>query len=87
MYLRMTKETRDNLDGLVYDEDETMGFTFIDRNHPSGFVKVEGDISREGFLKLYNTMVKKPKYQVWVRATEQEKEKNPNIKGHWEKLS
>lgn len=83
----MTKEVRDNFDGLTYDEDDTMSFVFTDRNDPRGFIKVEGDISRESFLRLYGEMVKKPKYQVWVRATEEEKEKNPNLKGHWEKLA
>jgi len=82
----MTKEVRDNFDGLTYDEDDSMGFVFTDRHDPRGFVKVEGDIARTSFLSLYGTMVKKPKYQVWVRATEEEKEKNPNLKGHWEKL-
>ena len=82
----MTKEVRDNFDGETYDEDDTMGFTFIDRNDPRGFVKVEGDISRAGFLNLYSGMVKKPKYQLWVRATEEEKNANPSVKGHWEKL-
>ena len=85
--VKLTKEVRDNFDGLTYDEDETMAFTFVDRNDPRGFVKVEGDIHKEGFLNLYGTMVKKPKYQVWVRATEEEKKLNPNIKGHWEKLA
>lgn len=82
----MTKEVRDNIDGMTYDEDETLVFQFIDRNDPRGFVKVEGDISRENFLRLYGTMVKKPKYQRWVRATDEEKANNPSIKGHWEKL-
>lgn len=82
----MTKEVRDNFDGLTYDEDETMSFVFTDRHDPRGFVKVEGDINRSAFLSLYGNMVKKPKYQVWVRATDEEKEKNPSVKGHWEKL-
>ena len=82
----MTKEVRDNFDGLTYDEDDSMGFVFTDRHDPRGFIKVEGDIARTSFLNLYGTMVKKPKYQVWARATEEEKEKNPTIKGHWEKL-
>jgi hypothetical protein len=84
--IRMTKEVRDNIDGLTYDEDETMGFVFTDRNDPRGFVKIEGDCSKQNFLDLYGRMVKKPKYQVWVRATDEEKQKNPSIKGHWEKL-
>ena len=83
----MTKEVRDNFDGLTYDEDETMQFVFTDRQDPRGFVKIEGDIARASFLTLYGQMVKKPKYQVWVRATDEEKQKNPNIKGHWNKLS
>ena len=83
----MTKEVRDNIDGLTYDEDETVQFVFTDRNDPRGFIKVEGDMSKSNFLNLYGTMVKKPKYQVWVRATEEEKKANPNVKGHWEKLS
>lgn len=82
----MTKEVRDNFDGVTYDEDDTMQFVFTDRNDARGFVKIEGDINRESFLRLYGTMVKKPKYQVWVRATEEEKKANPNVKGHWEKL-
>lgn len=82
----MTKEVRDNFDGLTYDEDDTMQFVFTDRGDKRGFVKVEGDISRESFLKLYGTMVKKPKYQLWVRATEEEKKANPAVKGHWEKI-
>lgn len=82
----MTIEVRDNFDGLTYDEDEIMSFVFTDRNDPRGFVKVEGHISKQSFLNLYGGMVKKPKYQLWVRATAEEKEKNPTIKGHWEKL-
>lgn len=83
----MTKEVRDNIDGLTYDEDESIQFVFTDRNDPRGFIKVEGDCSKANFLTLYGTMVKKPKYQVWVRATEEEKAKNPSVKGHWEKLA
>jgi hypothetical protein len=83
----MTKEVRDNFDGLTYDEDETMQFVFTDRQDPRGFVKIEGDIAKAGFLALYASMVKKPKYQVWVRATDEEKQKNPTVKGHWEKLA
>jgi hypothetical protein len=83
----MTKEARDNFDGLTYDEDETWGFTFFNRNDPRGFIKVEGDIRNEGFLELYGSMVKKPKYQLWVRATPEELEKNPKVKGHWQKLA
>jgi hypothetical protein len=85
-YTDMTKEVRDNFDGLTYDEDDTMGFVFTDRHDPRGFVKVEGDISRESFLRIYGEMAKKPKYQLWVRATEEEREANPAVKGHWEKL-
>ena len=83
----MTKEVRDNFDGLTYDEDETMGFTFVDRFDPRGFIKVEGDISKSGFLKLFESMVKKPKYQRWVKATDEEKAKDKSVKGHWEKIA
>jgi len=83
----MTKEVRDNIDGLTYDEDETVGFTFILRNDPRGFLKVEGDCSKANFLSLYGTMVKKPKYQRWVKATDEEKANDPKVKGHWEKLA
>lgn len=83
----MTKEVRDNIDGLTYDEDETLTFQFIDRNDSRGFIKIEGDCSRENFLKLYGSMVKKPKYQRWVKATSEELAKDPKVKGHWEKLA
>ena len=83
----MTKEVRDNMDGQTYDEDEAVQFVFTDRFDPRGFIKVEGDCARSTFLDLYGKMVKKPKYQLWVRATTEEKEKNPNLKGHWEKLA
>jgi hypothetical protein len=83
----MTKEIRDNFDGLTYDEDESVGFTFIFRNDPRGFLKIEGDMSKSNFDRLYGEMVKKPKYQLWVKADAEEKVKNPNVKGHWEKLA
>lgn len=81
----MTKEIRDNFDGLTYDEDESVGFTFILRNDPRGFIKVEGDLATSTFLKMYESMVKKPKYQRWVKPTDEEKAKG--TKGHWEKLA
>lgn len=80
----MTKEVRDNFDGLTYDEDDSMEFAFVDRHDPRGLIKVEGDIARASFLALYGSMVKKPKYQRWVRPTEEEKANG--VKGHWEKL-
>jgi hypothetical protein len=82
--LRMTKEVRDNFDGLTYDEDDSVEFTFVDRHDNRGLIKVEGDVARSTFLAMYGNMVKKPKYQVWVRPTEEEKEQGK--KGHWEKL-
>ena len=82
----MTKEIRDNLDGLAYDEDESWSFTFVNRNDPRGLIKIEGDLSFANFLKFYGDMVKKPKYQVWKRHTEDEQEETGK-KGHWEKLS
>jgi len=81
----MTKEVRDNFDGQTYDADDALEFSFVDRNHEAGLVKVEGDISRAGFLDLYGKMVKKPKYQVWVRHDEEEKERTGKS-GHWRKL-
>lgn len=82
----MTKEVRDNLDGMTYDADESWEFAFVNRNDPRGLIKVEGDLSNANFNKIYKDMVKKPKYQVWVKATDAEKAKNPQAKGHWEKL-
>lgn len=85
----MTREVRDNIDGLTYDEEETCVFTFTFRNHPEHpnmFLKVEGDCSIANFLELYGKMVKKPKYQRWIKATEEERAKDKNVKGHWEKL-
>ena len=82
----MTKEVRDNFDGQTYDADESWEFAFINRNDPRGLIKVEGDVSDAKFLELYKSMAKQPKYQVWVRPTEEEKAKDKNAKGHWQKL-
>lgn len=83
--LRMTKEVRDNLDGLTYDEDESIEFAFVNRHDSRGLIKVEGDLSMANFLDFYAKMVKKPKYQLWIRPTEEEKAEGK--KGHWEKIA
>jgi hypothetical protein len=81
----MTKEVRDNFDGMTYDEDETQEFSFVNRHDPRGFVRVAGDISTANFLRLFGEMVKKPKYERWVKKS---KDKDGNeIEGHWEKLA
>lgn len=82
----MTKTVRDNFDGQEVDEDESWEVQFINRNDSRGLIKIEADISNDGFMKLFGGMVKKPKYQIWVRATKSEREGNPEAKGHWEKL-
>jgi hypothetical protein len=45
---------------------------------------VHGDISREGFLKLYGSMVKKPRWERWIKA----KYADGKLveKGYWEKI-
>lgn len=81
----MTKECRDNFDGLTYDEDDTVEFVFMDRHDPRGLLKIEGDVSRATFLKLYGDMVKKPKYQLYVKHTAEEREETGKY-GYWKKL-
>lgn len=83
----MTKEVRDNFDGLSYDEDESLEFTFVDRNlnGKQELGRVHGDISREGFLKLYQSMVKKPKWERWVKAVYADGKLQQ--KGYWEKIA
>jgi hypothetical protein len=87
----LTKEVRDNFDGLTYDEDESMEFTFIDfnvRNEATGkneMQRVKGDLSRANFLNLYGSMVKKPKYERWVKAKYEDGKKVTD--GYWEKIN
>lgn len=81
----MTKEVRDNFDGLTYDEDDAVEFQFTDRHDPRGLLKVEGDVARATFIKMYGEMVKKPKFQLYVKNTEEEREETGKY-GHWKKL-
>ena len=81
----LTKTVRDNLTGLEIDEDESVSLQMIDREN-NKLTKVEFDMSREAWLTMYKGFVKKAPYQVWVKATEDEKAKDKNAKGHWEKL-
>lgn len=81
----MTKEIRDNFDGLNYDEDVSWEFTFFNRHDPRGFIRVQGDVNEKKFLELYSSMVKKPKYERYVKKSEDED--GNEIAGHWEKLA
>ena len=82
----MTKEVRDNFDGQTYDEDESMEFTFIDFNFngKQEMGRIHGDVSREGFLKMYATMAKKPRWERWVKAVYEDGKLK--TKGYWEKV-
>ena len=83
----MTKEVRDNFDGMTYDEDESLEFTFSDRNFngKQELARIHGDISREGFLKLLGSMVKKPKWERWIKAVYEDGKLK--TKGYWEKVA
>ena len=81
----MTKTIRDNFTGLEADEDESWEFQFVDRNDHRGLIKVEGDITKSGFLELYGKMVKKPKYQIWIKAVKDSTGKQITG-GYWQKL-
>lgn len=86
----MTKEVRDNFDGLTYDEDEAMEFTFVDlhfRNEEGKeeLRRIHGDISRSGFLILLGNMVKKPKWERWIKAKYADGKRIQE--GYWEKVN
>ena len=86
----MTKEVRDNFDGLTYDEDESMEFTFVDRfarneDGKTELRRIHGDISTAGFLAMLGNMVKKPKWERWVKAKYEDGKKVAD--GYWEKIN
>ena len=81
----LTKTVRDNMTGLEVDEDESVALQMIDRENGK-LKKCEFDIARPAWLEMYKNFAKKPPYQVWVKATDDEKAKDKNAKGHWEKL-
>ena len=81
----MTKTIRDNFTGLESDDDESIGFTFVERNGQNLF-KWEGDVDTKYFFnEVLGKMVKPPRKQVWVRLSKDEVEKQGR-KGYWEKV-
>lgn len=81
----MTKIVRENIKGLEIDEDDSVEMQTTIRQNGK-LIKVVFDVSHTFWADFYKAMVKKPPYQVWVRATEEEKQKDKNAKGHWEKI-
>lgn len=80
----MTKTVIDNVTGEQIDADDSVELQMTDRSD-GRLRKVEFDMSRASWLELLKTMVKKPKYQQWIKHDEQEK-KETGKTGHWEKI-
>jgi len=82
----MTKVVIDNFTGSQEDADDCVELQIMDRSNGK-LMKVEVDLTRTRMLEMIKDMVKKPKWQVWTKATEEEKQKDKNAKGHWEKVN
>lgn len=84
----MTKTVRDNYTGLEADELDAVEFQIMDRDGggKGQLWKLEGDMERSYFLREHLAkMVKKPKWQRWVKAKKDSDGKTITA-GYWERV-
>lgn len=75
----------DDITGQPFPEDDNNEVS-ITKRVAGKLMQAKFDLSPASALKVLDLMAqqKPPKWQIWINATDEERAKNKNAKGHWE---
>lgn len=76
----------DDITGQPFPEDENNEVT-VTKRVAGKLLQAKFDLSGPSAQKVLDLMREKPpKWHVWINATDEERAKNKNAKGHWESV-